>query len=331
MSKRLTLTARSPLGQWVAVALVSIILLAWGVEIASDGSFFKSSPSSFTVASGTVRIQQASMLDSISLQLKKYPHQDMLVAYGAAIFLGFAVSGILGRWIRSYRFRLLTRAKGGAPAGGVGGETVVECREMWLFIYVWQLIWLGMAGFFALVLWNRPWTTVSAGLILAVAGPAALFWLAWALFPDAMARTFRVPWIGGWRRIPWWAPAWVVLAVLLPVVGWLARLRFSVDVPSWLLPAGVVPAVPLVLLWLFVPRVAGFRLYVPGFRWRVPAARVKRLEIQTSGEGAAELVMTLRDERTWTLGRGTARRLQRVGGTLGRALGLERRDLVTWA
>jgi hypothetical protein len=91
-------------------------------------------------------------------------------------------------------------------------------------------------------------------------------------------------------------------------------------------------------LWTWIPvrslrnfRIPLIDLYIPGFKKRIPCSRVKRLEIQSGAEGGTSLVLTFRDERAWTIARGRQKRLQRIGSVAGRAMGLQRRDLLTWS
>src|SRR5437016_1378166 len=103
VQKKLIISARSPLGRWIAMLLVSALLLLFGMYLATDGGFFsKTIPGAL---GGPAQAAAKVTLDSISTSLKTYERQDLLFRYGAAIFVGFLFTGLLGRCIRSYRFQ----------------------------------------------------------------------------------------------------------------------------------------------------------------------------------------------------------------------------------
>lgn len=224
MEKQITLCARSPLGRWIALLVVALVLLLVGIHLATDGQYFMKS----ATLAGLPRFQRAgqTIFSTLSDHFKKYDRLDLLVGYGVSILVGFALSGVIGGLIRSYRFSVV-RAKAGA---------VIERRSLWAFI---------------------PLTAI---------------------------RRF-------WRRV------WTII------------------------PVSSMRNLPIPL----------FDLYIPGLARRVPVSRIKRLEIQSDGEGATALVAVFRDESAWTLSRGRTKRLQRLGSVLSRAMGMERRDLLTWS
>lgn len=151
---------------------------------------------------------------------------------------------------------------------------------------------------------------------------------------------------GLWLYLPLCLLAWALLTALFMffdkwiAAGILRRLlgqdlfnRFGgYLVPVlWIALSG---GLALLLLWTLWKRLRpwlGRSLFLPGFRRRLPFSKVKRLEIQDSGEGATILVLILANGSAWTLQGGRLKRLQRLGAVLARRLGLERRDFVTWA
>jgi len=82
---------------------------------------------------------------------------------------------------------------------------------------------------------------------------------------------------------------------------------------------------------IYAPKIARRDLYIPGFKRQVALRRIKRMEVQAGAEGGTALVVTFCDDWTWTIACGSPKRLERVGGALGRVIGLARRDLVTWS
>ncbi len=122
---------------------------------------------------------------------------------------------------------------------------------------------------------------------------------------------------------------------------------------GWLLPAGINREVPLALgpllfipVWLMVTLVITIGLFsatrrllqpylmwdvhIPGRRIEISFSQVQHIEVESTGEGAAMLVLNLNGQRRWAICKGGVRRLQRLGSVVSRMVGLERRDFVTW-
>jgi len=132
-----------------------------------------------------------------------------------------------------------------------------------------------------------------------------------------------------WLFVPVWAAVWAALALLIYlIVG--TRVVVFWWIPLRLLLAVVIPLVILVPARIYAPKPVLRNLFIPGFRRQVALARIKRMEVQAGPEGGTTLVITFGDDWTWTIAQGSPKRLERLGGALGRVIGLTRRDLVTW-
>jgi hypothetical protein len=151
---------------------------------------------------------------------------------------------------------------------------------------------------------------------------------------------------GLWMYVPLCVLAWAMLTGILMLcdkwavtgpVRWLLGPAFfdrfgGYVVPVlWIALSGGIAYAVIWALWRRLERWLGRSLFVPGWRRRVPFSKIKRMEIQNSGEGATVLVLVLANGSAWTIQSGRVKRLQRVGAVLSRRLGLERRDFVTWA
>ena len=253
MTIRITTCARSPLGQWLALAGVCIPLILIGLYLATDGAVvlkFQNLVSSLTTSKN---IQQSAkdFLTALGLHFRKYDRVELLVYYGVAILLAFISQGVLARVIRSYRYAFIP------------GKKVLERQAVWLFIPAWAAVWIGLAVVLYLIVGTRV-------------------------------------------MVFWWLPLWVLLAVVIPLVT-------------------LVPA------WIYVPKLVRRDWFIPGLKRQVALARIKRMEVQAGAEGGAALVVTFCDDWTWTIAQGSPKRLERIGGALGRVIGLARRDLVTWS
>lgn len=99
----------------------------------------------------------------------------------------------------------------------------------------------------------------------------------------------------------------------------------------WVTLSGAFSWLLLWVLWRRLRPWLGSSLHVPGFRRHVPFSRIKRMEIQNSGEGSTVLVLVLASGAAWTIQAGRVKRLQRLAAVLSRRLGLERRDFITWS
>ncbi|HEY4328678.1 MAG TPA: hypothetical protein VGN88_02995 [Phycisphaerae bacterium] len=258
MTTRITTCARSPLGRFLALAFISLILLFVGLQLLSDtaaGGVNASIQALLkSVSTPTMQARQREALQAISDRIKNYDKVELLILYGSGIFAAFALHGWAGWMIRAYRFRFLS------------AQGVVERQALWLFIPVWFLGWVVMAL-----------------VILLITGTSAT----------------------------------------IPLL--------HLAVPLWILLAMIIPAAVIAAGWKFLPRITRRILYIPGMRRRQSFQHIKRIDLQTAGDGGTSLVVTFKGESSWTVSRGSVKRLQRVGNALSRVTGLQRQDLATWS
>jgi hypothetical protein len=322
----ITIRSRSGLGTVLATLVVTALLLS---AVLIDTSVRGWVYATFSSVFGPGKPGRT-FTDNLAAQLKAMDRPQALTMYAVLVLAGGLSVTTIGCFLRAYRFRFVPERQ------------VVERQEMWLFTPVWVLIWVVLAlplwklGKGQAWVWDWAWPTV-----VMLAGPAVLLALAWVLAPDLAGRAVFVRKVR--RRVPLWPAAAVVLALALWLTAWVVAKWtgwwpvIRVTVPKGVAWAALLPPMPLIVLWALVPQVLRVNLFVPGFRKRVPFARVKRMEIQAAGEGGAGgiggtmLVLTLANDFTWTINRGSPRRLQRLGSVLSRVVGLERRDLMTWA
>jgi hypothetical protein len=83
-------------------------------------------------------------------------------------------------------------------------------------------------------------------------------------------------------------------------------------------------------VWLYAPRYGRRIWFVPGLRKRLAFSKIKRMEVVGKSEGGTSLVLTFGGDWTWVLCHGRPEQLERLGGALGRLMGLARQDLATW-
>ena len=328
MTIRLTTRARSPLGQCLALAGVALPLIILGLYLAlgdlSSGdtvrmqvllnSLFSSKP-----------IQQAGrdFSQALGTHFRTFSRVELITYYGFAILVGFMLQGVLGRVIRSYRFSFLAR------------QGVIVRQGLWLFMPAWTAAWLLLTLLsFLLVGWSHTvmlW--VPLWLPAALGGAGVAWWVAWAWLPEFLeGKIVYLPLRFTVLRLPVWTLAVPALAVALALVALALGMRqmLPIALPWCVLLAAVVPPVLLLPAWLLKPAWVKRALFIPGLRRQVPFGRIKRMEVQSGAEGGTALVLTFRDDWTWTIARGTPQRLQRLGAAVGRVAGLHRRDLVTW-
>jgi hypothetical protein len=324
---RITTSARSGLGQAMALAIVAIPLIIIGLYLAlgdvAAGDTFKMQGVINTVFSSE-NMQETGRVfsENLSAHFRRFGRVELIVYYGLAIFFGFAIQGLLGRFLRSYRFAFLPR------------EGVIERRAMWLLVPGWLGVWAMVAVLLYLIvntsvtikIWVQFW------VLFGVFGAGVAAWMFWAWAPGLLAgRSVRVP---RWNvRISLWLLVLPALLLVMSLVGWACgwHVALGIPVPVRGLAAVGGATVCAAVVWIYVPWLGRRNWFVPGFRKRVAWERIKRMEVQGAAEGGTELVITFGDDWTWVICRSAPRQLQRVGGALGRVMGLARRDLVTWS
>ena len=164
--------------------------------------------------------------DSVSTHFRRFGRVELLVYYGLAIFFGFVIQGILGRFLRSYRFEFLPR------------EGVVERREMWLFTPGWAGVWVATALLMYLVVNTTVTWTIRLPVwgLFGVVGAGIAGWILWAWAPGVLeGKSLRVR---RWKvRISLWLLVLPALAVALMVVGaacgWHARVGIAGPCGFW--------------------------------------------------------------------------------------------------
>jgi hypothetical protein len=258
----ITTRARSPIGTFLALALVAATLVIAGLYLITDGRFFTRLSEIFANLAAA-----RSLTQGIQDNLKKYDRPQLITVYALMIVGGAAAVGVIGSFIRTNQYRFLA------------GEAGIEKRGLWLYLPLCAIAWALLTG---LVMLCDKWLVT--GIMRGLFGQ------------------------GIYDRISGW-----IIPFLWPAVS------------------GAIAWGLLWTLWRRVERYLDRSLFVPGLRRRVPYTKVKRMEIQNSGEGSTVLVLVLANGATWTIQTGRLKRLQRLGALLSRRLGLERRDLVTWA
>jgi hypothetical protein len=321
LTKRITTSAPSPLGHWLALAAVSAVLLYFGLYLATDGGVNLKIQSYVNSLTSNKNVQQAQkeMTAAISDRFKKYERPQLLAYYGIAIAAGFLAAGWIGAVIRSYRFSFYP------------GQGVIERQAMWFFIPAWLLAWIVLALIVFLFTGTTRTLTihVPVSFLIALLVPAAV----WAWFADWAWDKVRLP-LKWWPvRVYKWVIVWLSGALVILLLRIIVRQDYMLPLPTplWLILILLMPPAIIVPGFIFLPEIARRKLFIPGLSRQIPASRIKRLEVQPRAEGGTILVLTFADERSWTICTSSPRKLQRLGGVLGRLLGLERRDLVTWS